>query len=224
VFADGTTTLANRRLKIGFQMQPECTSLAAAVYVNWQHNPSDSLNFFVSNDVSPFGYGWIFPKKDSINVGVMCLLSRMKQDIRQCLKRLMISEGLCSREILMYGSRFIPQSFAKKLFDDSLLVIGDAAGTADPITGGGISNAAASAKIAASVVTEALEAQETTADVLSRYESMWKNTRNYRNLMNKYWIQKLSLKTGINPIIFARLGGSDLNTSLKRLSASSKGL
>ena len=124
----------------------------------------------------------------------------------------------------MYGSRFIPQSFAKKLFDDSLLVIGDAAGTADPITGGGISNAAASAKIAASVVTEALEAQETTADVLSRYESMWKNTRNYRNLMNKYWIQKLSLKTGINPIIFARLGGSDLNTSLKRLSASSKGL
>lgn len=205
VFADGTNTLAHNKMRIGFQKRPDCTALAATYDIRWRENPLDSLDFFVSKEISPFGYGWIFPKKDSINVGVVCLLSRMKQDIKHYLDRFVVSQKLGSRKVIRYGSRLMPQSIAKRIQGDYSLVVGDAAGTADPLTGAGISNAIINANIAAKVVIKALETKKMTADSLADYESRWKETATYRSIQNSCRFQRIALETGINSALFLKL-------------------
>jgi digeranylgeranylglycerophospholipid reductase len=205
VFADGTNTLAHNKMRIGFQKRPDCTALAATYDIRWRENPLDSLDFFVSEEISPFGYGWIFPKKDSINVGVVCLLSKMKQNIMHYLDHFVVSQKLGSREIIKYGSRLMPQSIAQRIQGDCSLVVGDAAGTADPLTGAGISNAIINANIAAEVVIKALEAKKMTADSLAEYESRWKGTATYRNIENNCRFQRIALETGMNSAFFLKL-------------------
>jgi digeranylgeranylglycerophospholipid reductase len=205
VFADGAETLAYRTLKIGFQKKPECTLLAAACDLKWKNNSWDSLDFFISEEVSPFGYGWIFPKRDSINVGVTILLSELKQNIRQHLDRLLKLERLESLETTGYGFRLIPQAVAKNMFSDSALVIGDAAGTADPITASGIQNAITNARTAAIVAEKALQNRSLTADLLKGYEKEWKETQCYKRLISKCKLQKMAIKLEINPAIALRM-------------------
>ena len=62
----------------------------------------------------------------------------------------------------------IPKSFA-----DHLLIIGDAAGHIDPLTGEGIHHAIEGASIAAEVLGEALRAGDLSAAFLERYHKRW---------------------------------------------------
>ncbi len=209
VFADGAETLAQKTLKIGFQKRPECTLMAAACDLEWKNNSWDSLDFFVSEDISPFGYGWIFPRRNSINVGVTVLLSKLKQSIKQHLDQLLKLERIKSHKKTKFGFRLIPQSIAENIFSDSTLVIGDAAGTTDPITQSGIQNAIINARIAANAAKRALEKGILTADLLKDYETEWKQTECYKNLVKKYELYKAALKIGINPAIALQMVASD---------------
>ena len=214
VFADGTNTLANKKFGIGFQNRPDRTALAATYDLKWQKNAMDSLEFFFSEDISPTGYGWAFPRKDSINVGVMCLISKMQQNIRHYLDHLITSEKLCLQGIIRYGARLIPQSIPKKIHDNSILVVGDAAGTADPLSGSGIANAVANGEVAAKVAIEALESKKLTADFLTRYENVWYKTPHYKRIQISYLLQRIALKAGVNSGIFLKqLGFFDRNKS-----------
>lgn len=215
VFADGTETLAHKKYKIGFQSKPDHTVLAATCDIRLHNESRDSLDFFVSEEISPFGYGWIFPKKHSINVGVTVLLSKMKHNIRSYLDKLLKLEKLSSLQVIKYGFRLIPQSIVERIHSDATMVVGDAAGTADPITGSGISNAIVNAKTAAEVAVKALENKQTTADLLAEYEKKWKKTLEYQRIISKYALQKLALKIGINPAISLRMGAFSSYESFK---------
>lgn len=202
VFADGTNTLANKKFGIGFQNRPDCTALAATYDLKWHKNPMDSLEFFFSEHISPTGYGWAFPRKDSINVGVGCLISKIQQNIRHSLEHLLTLEKLCSLEVIGYGARLVPQSIPTKIHGDSMLVVGDAAGTADPLSGSGIANAIANSKVAARVAIESLESKKQIGDFLVRYENIWKETSNYKNIQRNYLLQRIALTAGVNAGIF----------------------
>ena len=65
----------------------------------------------------------------------------------------------------------IPQSYA-----DHLLIIGDAAGHIDPLTGEGIHYGIEGASIAADVLVEALRASDLTAVYLRRYHQRWRHS------------------------------------------------
>jgi digeranylgeranylglycerophospholipid reductase len=73
-----------------------------------------------------------------------------------------------------------------RMVTGGLMAVGDAARQVDPLTGGGIIHAMTAGKLAASVAIEAIAAGDTTAEFLSRYEELWrqstgrKNQRNYR--------------------------------------------
>lgn len=201
VFADGTSTLA-QKFQIGFGGEPDGTALGAAYDLEYSKNALRSMDFFFSDEISPFGYGWIFPRKNTVNVGVICLLSKMKHDIQTYLDSFVSSTAMRSREILGYTSRLMPQSVAEKLHSDSILVVGDAAGTADPIDGGGIFNAIVSGQAAGRVAVEALEAGNTTASFLSKYEDTWKKTENYMLFHQSYLLQRLALKADVSLGVF----------------------
>lgn len=128
------------------------------------------------------GYGWVFPKKQHLNVGF---------GIVQALKNLEPKPNLlkCYQDYvtLLKESNFIPKDLKEteikggalpthpleKTYGRRLLLVGDAAGFINPLSGEGIYYAMASGKIAAELISEALEKNDTTEEFLSKYQRLW---------------------------------------------------
>src|SRR5262249_31943387 len=111
--------------------------------------------------VIPGGYGWIFPKRDHLNVGVIAWESE-GPGLRSHLDRLLVRHGLERRTLEDTRGYRLPVRDARAPFRrGAALLVGDAAGLADPLSGDGIFEAAASARIAA---------EQAVAGTLDRYE------------------------------------------------------
>ena len=111
----------------------------------------DTLEFHL--DLPRYGYSWVFPKKDHYNVGVGGLLGRcgdLNKALELFLSRLQAGYG--------YEPRFglIPfGEFREKIVADNILLAGDAAGFAEPLTGEGIFFAVKSGMLAAETIINA---------------------------------------------------------------------
>ncbi len=112
------------------------------------------------------GYGWIFPKSDHLSAGVLTLHPRI-QSLKKPFEAYLRSKGI-TRDIQVRRLRGnpIPYAPAKKsrFSNPKGLVLGDAAGITDPITGEGIYFALKEALIAAEVIAEVLSGTATTAE------------------------------------------------------------
>ena len=109
--------------------------------------------------VVPRGYGWIFPKKEHLSVGIVTLNGRFpgwKTWFRDYLK---LKNATGFSRIHPLGGRQIPYSPHPDniLANEKGLAAGDAASLADPITGEGIYYAFKSARLAAQTIAEALD-------------------------------------------------------------------
>ncbi|MGH7570102.1 MAG: geranylgeranyl reductase, partial [Gemmatimonadales bacterium] len=105
--------------------------------------------------VVPHGYAWVFPKRDRLSVGALSTQRGFGQ-LRACLegylKRLGITE---IREVERHGYVVPLRPAAAPFVRNRTLLVGDAAGFADPITAEGISFAALSGALAAEAILEA---------------------------------------------------------------------
>jgi geranylgeranyl reductase family protein len=112
-------------------------------------------------DAIPFGYAWNFPKKNHLSVGIASA-RRTKINLKKYYQEYVEHIGL--KDIIsetQHGFQ-IPVSARKDGFvKNSVFLIGDAAGFADPVTAEGISNAIYSGVLAAeSIVESQLNPQE----------------------------------------------------------------
>lgn len=106
-------------------------------------------------DAVPGGYGWCFPKKNHLSIGVGCFKKSGKINLKEQYKKYLTRLGI-SRIVKeeMHGF-VIPVSPRKDKFaQKNVFLIGDAAGFADPITAEGISNAIYSGMLAAQSIIE----------------------------------------------------------------------
>lgn len=115
-----------------------------------------SKNVRFDVDAIPYGYGWCFPKKNHLSIGVgVFIKTKQKIDLKkyyaEYLKILGISEILSEE-----GHGFvIPVSPRTDNFvQKNVFLIGDSAGFADPIVAEGISNAILSGVLAARSIAE----------------------------------------------------------------------
>jgi len=105
-----------------------------------------------------WGYGWVFPKKDCITVGIAGLYKHNKDIKSVFLKFLEDDLGLSSSSVEMKGYYLPFGQYNKNLAKGSVLLVGDAAGLVDPITGEGIAFAMESGQFAAESILEAEQA------------------------------------------------------------------
>ena len=198
VFADGPNTLAYRKFGIGFKPEADKTCVSVACEVKWENNPLSCFEYYYGYDISPFGYGWIFPKRDTINVGVGCLYSELRSNLIYSLnyilkKHLLTSEKIKGKEIVWLRSALIPVAPAKRIFGERMLVVGDAAGMVDPVFGGGIKQAIEGGKIAGEVCVKALWEMSFSSKFLSQYQDMWHKTRDYLDIYRTYLLSNAFL-------------------------------
>ncbi len=114
----------------------------------------DLLVFF--KDYIPGGYGWLFPKMHSANVGVG-LDPKFGINVMDALKKFfeeLVAEGFVENRVLKRTGGWIPAEGLLKVVRNRVMLVGDAGGFCHPITGGGIANAVLSGSMCADAILE----------------------------------------------------------------------
>lgn len=200
VFADGPNTLACRKFGIGFKPDMDKTIVSVACEVKWENNPLDHYEFYHGFEISPWGYGWIFPKRNTVNVGVGCLYGELRSNVIESLNFMLqryplTCDKLKGKEIAWLSSALIPAAPAKQIFGERMLVVGDAAGMVDPVTAGGILHAINGGKLAGEVCANALERNIFSSMFLSQYQTAWHKTIDHFYIYSKYLLSDIFLNT-----------------------------
>ncbi|MFW9799867.1 MAG: geranylgeranyl reductase family protein [Candidatus Thorarchaeota archaeon] len=126
------------------------------------------------------GYGWVFPKKETINVGLGIVdkhsagLPKRFQLFIQMLKR----NGKLGSDVDLSATRgaLIPTGGPLKYTTGNRCVlVGDSAGMVNPLTGGGIAYAMNAGRIAAATLKECIENDSLDEENLKAYHNGWKS-------------------------------------------------
>ena len=96
----------------------------------------------------PRGYAWVFPKREHLSVGILCM-RRGRARLPERLTRWLASVGLADASPGERHGWTIPVRPRAAFARGRVLVAGDAAGLADPLTGEGITHAVLSGRLAA---------------------------------------------------------------------------
>ncbi len=156
-----------------FVGQPSLKTTVALQYEVVMPQPQNHVDVYFHKDYEG-GYAWFFPKGRTANVGVGLVPSKTAQlptllgDFLNFLKK---SKKLTRAEIVSKTGGSIPCGSYRKTFFDNILLLGDAAGHAHPITGAGIFSAVVGGEIAGRIAAEALERRN--LQHLENYEIEW---------------------------------------------------
>ena len=159
--SNGQTRRITRELSPSAQDQHDGFALEATVpFTTLSQKLSPSAQDDLVFDFSPLpgGYGWLFPKGDHINIGVGAFApssgaptTNLRQVTRAlltdyALQKLGVSElaHITGQHLGMGGHTYIPRG--------RVLLVGDAAGLVDPLTGEGIHSAIVSGPAAAAAI------------------------------------------------------------------------
>jgi flavin-dependent dehydrogenase len=203
--ADGTwSTIAK---KIG--MKRECNHIGICVYNEYPMSPGTIQKLYgdergVHIHLQPHGlagYGWVFPKQEHVNIGVV--------EFRQALHHTILKKNLhinyaqylqdLKKQKLIpnnlnvattHGGAF-PTCQMRRLTADRVLLCGDAGGLVNPLTGEGIYYAICSGEMAAKTAINALENNATDAQSLRCYQRRWNHEfhgeLSFINRLSKRW-------------------------------------
>lgn len=184
--ADGVTSMVARETHLN-QRWPSssitacrvCEVPASTQDILDRYTEDLKYHFFTNLGGQP-GYGWIFPKEDTINVGLGIVgthaqgLPRVFDSFVRFLKK----RDLLPQDSNLSGAKgaLVPTAGPiKQTVADRCILLGDSAGHVSPLTGGGISYAMRAARFAAHIVANALENDTFDATTLAKYQQLWQS-------------------------------------------------
>ncbi len=151
--ADGVNSLVAKCL-FGRSFDPERVAFALEMEVDPARSAARVDDPEIHFGLARWGYAWVFPKKDTLTVGIGGLLAR-NPDLKTTFRRFHLerfgveAQGRIRGHHLPFGDyRSIPGR-------GNVLLCGDAAGLVEPITGEGIAFALHSGRLAAEALIEA---------------------------------------------------------------------
>jgi menaquinone-9 beta-reductase len=150
--ADGVSSIVANNL--GFSTRKRKLAAALEIEVPRQGNLADLSQPEIYFGFVRWGYGWVLPKKDTLTIGIAGLPQknrRLKENFQIFLKQ------VCSRipDIKWKGHPIPFCNFILRPGRANVLLVGDAAGFVEPVTGEGIAFAMQSAGYAAHAILDA---------------------------------------------------------------------
>jgi len=210
VGADGFESKVGRWAGLKTQLKKKdlnvcCQYLMVGVDIDPRYN-----DFYIGSEVAPGGYIWVFPKgQDEANVGIGVNLSKIsgkasaKRYLDEFIKK---QEGLAKgKAVEISGGAISCCMPLDKTTTDGVLLVGDAARMIDSLTGGGVSLACQSGKVAGEVIARAIEAGDFSNEFLMAYDRGWREVMEeqlIRNFIAKEKLVTLSDDT-LNKLISA---------------------
>ena len=149
-------------------------------------------HFWLGTKIAPGGYVWLFPKgKKAANVGTGVLPSLAQKTPKEYLDTF-IKEKFGDGEIVEIVAGGVPvKGPIESAVADNVMLVGDAARHADPITGGGIANAMKGGVLAGRVAAEAIKKRDYSKSMLKKYDELWKKEFGKKLQRNKILQLKL---------------------------------
>jgi digeranylgeranylglycerophospholipid reductase len=159
--------------------------------IQHQEEEQDMLNVYLGKKVAPGFFAWKIPCGEMTRVGLCASLSNdaPMTFLNPLLKKL----GLQDKERITVLSGMIPIGTLTQTYAERILVIGDAAGQAKPLSGGGLYTGMVAARCAAMTALESLEKDDFSAGALSSYQERWKAELG-RELDRGFLIRKAYIK------------------------------
>lgn len=152
ISADGVHSLVAQQSGL---VTKRTTSLAYEAQLTKENNPEPSLTDTITFDFGTllFGYGWIFPKRDHLNVGVCRTWPANQASKKHLLKFVDQHPALHRDRIIDIRAYPVPQGTQKAfLHKNKILLVGDAANLGDPWLGEGLYYALYSGRMAAEMI------------------------------------------------------------------------
>ena len=155
VGADGAYSVVARELGMGRGIE-YAVGMESEIVVPQEEMAKWKSRVQIDLGCIPGGYAWVFPKRNHLSIGAGCLASKARH-LNRHHQKFLNSLSIGSYTIARSSSHFIPTCTKGRLvWQDKALLLGDAAGFADPLTGEGIYNAIHSAQLAAPVIENSL--------------------------------------------------------------------
>lgn len=152
-------------------------------------------DFYLGREIAPGGYIWVFPKgKDTANVGIGILASLSESGMaKQLLDRFIANDPrFKNSEPIRFLAGAAPVANPVETVRDNLILVGDAARHVDAITGGGLTCCLEGGKIAGETIGKAVEEQDFSKEMLSAYETGWKEAFG-KKLKRNYLVKEIML-------------------------------
>ncbi len=191
-------------------------------------NPN-ALEFYFGS-VAPGGYAWVFPKGNDIaNVGLAVISTLTEKSAYEHLvefaENCPTTKNATAVELNIGGDPV--GGILKKISTDKILVVGDAAGMVNPLTGGGIISGMQGGLIAGEVAAAAVKDSDTSEKRLSEYDKRCKTE--IGDSFNKYmksrdYLESLSdeeldsIAKAFNETEFERISTTELLKVLVKVS------
>lgn len=222
--ADGVTSAITRSLRPSQgQHKDRHRAVALRAYIEDLEEHPHEVEFYLYNEILP-GYAWIFPTGEgTANIGLGMRLDYFR-DKNKNLKRLLkqflempsikkrLKNGGELRNIATWQLNFGSQKALQHVYNGAIL-IGDAAGFINPLTGGGIHNSLVSAKIASETIDRALRRGDTSRESMKVYEERCHNEM-WSGMRRSYFIQRWLLRFPF--LVDFLVGGLRENSMLAR--------
>jgi menaquinone-9 beta-reductase len=151
-----------RRLLAREGYQPPDAPLSRGLEVH-PHGESSDLEIWIDRKYVPAGYGWSFPARDEIRIGVGSFDPRFHVKDTTVL----LAEDL-QRDAVRYQGNWIPHRL-RDATDDGIFFVGDSAGHCLPLTAEGIRTAFYFGIACGRELRSVVEGRSTREDALRRY-------------------------------------------------------
>ncbi len=205
VGADGPLSTIGKKSGLG---NPRCGQGIQYEITSQNTTHPNSLQIYMVSELEDEGYLWLFPKKETFNVG---LGSQSIKNLKPALHKFVKEIGLENEKIQETNAGLIPlHGPVQRFYTENVLLVGDAAGHTNPFSGGGIPVAIFDGILAAEVIEKHLNY----GYKLSNYQKLWwsskfgkavkacmKVEKGYRRLLNNH---KLDL-------FFEKVDGIEVN-------------
>jgi geranylgeranyl reductase family protein len=198
--ADGVTSVVARSIRPN-RHQDKHRAVALRAYIEDIEELPKEVEFYLYKDILP-GYAWIFPLGEGrANIGLGMRLDKFRgrtQSLEEMLGVFLDMPQISARlenggklqDVAVWQLNFGSQDM-RRAYDGALL-IGDAAGLINPLTGGGIHNGLVSAKLASETASQALRSGDTSLAGLSSFDEKCNGAMRH-GMRRSYMIQRTLL-------------------------------
>ena len=188
LFADGALSMAHHRLNVDRRK----LAFGIEAYLPCELVPSKSVDLIFGYLDS--GYAWVFPHGDTVCVGAADYYDN-RTDYRRLLTDILADLGVREHQAKYIGA-FLPYGtvIPQDRLEDNVMLLGDAGGFTDPISGEGLYMALQSGAYAAKSLLTSNEPKEA---YLERMETITRIVRDGRKVQKTFYsplIQKAFLK------------------------------
>ena len=192
---------------------------------------NDVLEFYFGS-VAPGGYFWLFPKGDDIVNAGLAIIPEMAE--KSAYEYLVDAVNNCyalkdAQPVELNVGGDPVGGLVKEMYNDNIMLCGDAASQVNPLTGGGITSGITGGKLAGQTAAEAIAAGDCSKEFLKKYadlvdEAMGHDMDKYSKACDYLWSLNdddlNSIAKAFQDIEFETLGTTELVKALIKVQPS----